>query len=281
MPITVRLSYITLISLTILAIIFPYLSSYNPYNLSQSDLTNSLIEPMQYGVDHELFIFGTDALGRDLLSTMIFGLRLSLFVGLLSGCIAFFLGSIIGLIAGFYGGRLDSVIMRLVDLFLSLPTLMLALIFVSLLGKGIDKIIFALILIQWAYFARAIRSTVLVEMKKNYISVLKNLEIPSFNIIFFHLLPNCLPPLFIVGAVQVAGSIGLEATLSFLGIGLPITSPSLGNLISNGFDYLLSNHYWISLFPGLLLMILLFCIHTVCDYLRQGLNPKLRQNNDQ
>jgi peptide/nickel transport system permease protein len=168
------------------------------------------------------------------------------------------------------------VIMRIVDLQLSFPAILIALILLALLGKGVDKVIIALVTVQWAYYARTIRGGALVERQREYIDAARNLALPAHRIIFKHLLPNCLPPLVVVATIQVAHAISLEATLSFLGVGVPITEPSLGLLIANGYKYILSGKYWVSVYPGVLLLLTILAINLVGDRLRDLLNPRLK-----
>jgi peptide/nickel transport system permease protein len=165
--------------------------------------------------------------------------------------------------------------MRIVDLQLSFPAILIALMLVAVLGKGVDKIIIALVTVQWAYYARTIRGSALVERQKEYVEAARCLGLSHGRIMFRHILPNCLPPLIVVGTVQTAHAISLEATLSFLGVGLPQTEPSLGLLIANGFEYLLSGKYWISTFPGVALLLTIMSINLVGDQLRDVLNPRL------
>ena len=167
--------------------------------------------------------------------------------------------------------------MRIVDLQLSFPTILIALILLAILGRGIDKTIIALIVVQWAYYARTVRGSALVERQREYIEAAECLVLGHRRIVFRHLLPNCMPPMIVIGTVQVAHAISLEATLSFLGLGLPPTEPSLGLLISNGFDYLLSGRYWISFYPGIALLITIGSINLVGDKLRDVLNPRMQR----
>jgi peptide/nickel transport system permease protein len=191
--------------------------------------------------------------------------------------LALVLGLTLGLLAGYFGGRIDSLIMRLADIQLSFPAILIALILLAVLGQGVGKIITALFAVQWAYYARTTRSVALVERRKEYIEAAHLLGFSTGRILFRHLLPNCLPPLIVVAALQIAAAISLEATLSFLGIGLPITEPSLGLLIANGFNYLLAGMYWISFFPGIALLLLIVSINLVADRLRDALNPRLQK----
>ncbi|TXM89875.1 ABC transporter permease, partial [Methylobacterium sp. WL122] len=172
------------------------------------------------------------------------------------------------------GGRVDAVLMRLADLQLSFPAILIALVLLAAFGRGVDKVVIALIAVQWAYYARAIRATALVERRREYMEAARALALPRRSLIVRHLLPNCLPPVIVVATMQVAHAIALEATLSFLGVGVPVTEPSLGLLIKNGYDYLLSGKYWISTFPGLALVAVIVAINLVGDRLRDVLNPR-------
>jgi peptide/nickel transport system permease protein len=223
------------------------------------------------------FWLGSDGAGRDLMSAMFYGLRISLGVGVSSGLIAMIIGMAIGLVAAYFGGRTDALIMRVVDLQLSFPAILIALILISILGKGVDKVIIALVTVQWAYYARTVRGNALVERRKEYIEAARCLALSDARIVFRHLLPNCLPPMIVVGTLQTAHAISLEATLSFLGLGLPQTEPSLGLLIANGFEYMLSGKYWISIFPGVALLVTIVTINLVGDRLRDVLNPRLER----
>jgi peptide/nickel transport system permease protein len=198
-------------------------------------------------------------------------------VGAASGLIAASLGLVVGLVAAYAGGRVETLIMRLVDLQLSLPSVLVALILVSVLGKGADKIILALVLVQWAYYARTVRGTALVERRKEYVEAAQSLGLSHARTLFRHILPNCLAPVIVIATVQTAHAISLEATLSFLGVGLPQTEPSLGVLIANGFQYMLSGAYWISVFPGIALLLTIVSINLVGDRLRDVLNPRLEK----
>ena len=260
-----------------LAVLAPWIAPQNPYDLSQLDILNAKLSPGQVGVDGLVFLLGTDEQGRDLLSGILYGLRTSLWVGTLSTVLAVLWGLLMGLTAAYFGGWVDTAIMRVVDFQLSFPAILLALILLAIFGQGADKVVFALVAIQWALYARTVRASALVERQKDYIQAAQVLNLPPARILFKHLLPNCLPPLLVVATVQVAHAISLEATLSFFGLGLPITQPSLGLLISNGFNHLMSGRYWISFYPGLALLLTIMAINLVADRLRDILNPRLRK----
>lgn len=260
-----------------IAIFAPWISPQDPYDLMVVDVMDSRLPPGEQSLNGMTFLLGSDGAGRDMLSAIFYGLRTSLGVGVMSGIIALCIGMAVGLAAAYFGGRTDSVIMRVVDLQLSFPAILIALILLSILGKGVDKIIIALVIAQWAYYARTVRASALVERRKEYIEAATCLALSHRRIVFRHLLPNVLPPLIVVGTLQTAHAISLEATLSFLGVGLPQTEPSLGLLISNGFEYMLSGKYWISFFPGVALLITIVSINLVGDQLRDVLNPRLER----
>ena len=260
-----------------IAIFAPWISPQDPYDLMVVDVMDSRLPPGEQSLNGMTFLLGSDGAGRDMLSAIFYGLRTSLGVGVMSGIIALCVGMAVGLAAAYFGGRTDSVIMRVVDLQLSFPAILIALILLSILGKGVDKIIIALVIAQWAYYARTVRASALVERRKEYIEAATCLALSHRRIVFRHLLPNVLPPLIVVGTLQTAHAISLEATLSFLGVGLPQTEPSLGLLISNGFEYMLSGKYWISFFPGVALLVTIVAINLVGDQLRDVLNPRLER----
>lgn len=274
-PLAVAAATIVLM-LLITAVIGPSLVPQNPYNLAELGLGDNLMPPGMKAEAGFTFLLGADAQGRDMLSTMVYGLRTSLAVGVSACLIAVSLGTVLGLTAGYFGGRTETLIMRFVDFMLSFPTILVALMIMAFLGQGVAKLIFALILVQWAYFARVVRGAALVERSKDYIEAARCLRLGPVRIILRHLLPNCLPPVIVVGTLQIASAIATEATLSFLGIGLPITEPSLGLLIANGYEHLLTGKYWVAVFPGLLLLVLIFSINIAGDRLREILNPRLQ-----
>jgi peptide/nickel transport system permease protein len=258
------------------ALLAPLIAPQNPYYLAGLDLMDARLPPGEQAASGAMtYLLGTDGQGRDMLSAILYGLRVSLYVGVMSGAIALTLGAVLGVLAAYAGGRFEQVLMRVVDIQLGFPAILVALILLAVLGKGVDKIIIALVAVQWAYYARTARSAALVERNKEYIEAARGLGLSAARIVLRHLLPNALPPLIVVATVQVAHAIALEATLSFLGLGLPTTEPSLGLLIANGYEYLLSGKYWISVYPGVALLVTILSINLVGDQLRDVLNPRL------
>ncbi len=266
-----------LAAIVVVALAAPWIAPQNPYDLAQLDVLDSQLAPGAQSLAGRTYWLGTDDQGRDMLSAILYGLRISLAVGGASTVAALALGLVLGLAAGYFGGWVDTLIMRVADIQLSFPAILIALVLLAALGQGIGKIIVALVTVQWAYYARTVRSAALVERQKEYIEAARALALSQPRIVLRHLLPNCLPPLIVVATVQVAHAISLEATLSFLGLGLPITEPSLGLLIANGFQYLLSGKYWISFYPGVALLLTIMAINLVADQLRDILNPRLKR----
>lgn len=263
---------VTLVAATLLA---PLYAPQDPYDLSQLDIMDNMLSPggkLGSGITAWL---GTDNQGRDMLSAILYGLRISLGVGAVSVVIACVVGASLGVLAAYAGGRVESIVMRVVDLQLSFPAILVALVLLAVFGRGVDKVVIALVIVQWAYYARTVRGSALVEKRREYVEAARCLALPRWRIVFRHVLPNCLPPLIVVATVQIAHAIALEATLSFLGVGVPVTEPSLGMLIASGYDYLLSGKYWISTFPGVALVIVIVAINLVGDRLRDVLNPRL------
>ncbi len=267
-----------LLLVVLVAIAAPFISPQNPYDLAQLDLMDSKLAPGERSsTTGKPYLLGTDDQGRDMLSGIFYGLRISLAVGVASTVIALAIGLVLGLAAAYFGGKVDAVIMRIADIQLSFPAILIALVLLAVLGQGVGKIITALVTVQWAYYARTVRSSAMVERQREYVEAAQVLALSRPRIVFRHILPNCLPPLIVVATVQVAHAIQLEATLSFLGLGLPITEPSIGLLISNGFQYLLSGKYWISFYPGVALLVTIVAINLVADQLRDIMNPRLKR----
>jgi peptide/nickel transport system permease protein len=196
-------------------------------------------------------------------------------VAISSALVALAIGLSVGLTSAFYGGRIDAFLMRVVDIQLSFPAILVALVLLALLGKGVDKVVIALAIVQWALYARTVRAAAMVERRKEYFEAVTCLELSNARIIWKHLLPNSVSSLIVLATLQTAHSISIEATLSFLGVGVPITEPSLGSLISNGFDYILSGAYWITFFPGIMLLATVAAINIFGDQLRAIINPRL------
>ncbi len=263
--------------IALLAVLAPVIAPQDPYDQSGLELSDARLPPGEVGSGGYVHWLGTDNAGRDLVSAILYGLRLSLMVAVSAGAVAFVLGASVGLVAAFYGGRVEAVIMRAVDLQLSLPAILLALVLVAMLGQGVPQLIAALVAAQYAYFARTAFGAASAERRKDYIEAALSTPLSPMRVLLRHLLPNTLPPLIVVATVQVATAISLEATLSFLGLGLPITRPSLGLLIANGFQFMLSGRYWISVYPGIALMLTVLAINLVGDQLRQVLNPRRRR----
>lgn len=265
------------VAIVLLAVLAPLYAPQNPYDLANLVLMDARRPPGYVGSKGFTHWLGTDAQGRDLLSAILYGLRVSLQVGLAAGAVAFAMGASLGTLAAFMGGKIEILIMRIVDLQLSFPAILLALVLVALLGQGQWQLIAALVTAQYAYFARTAHGAATAERAKDYVAAALSTPLSSSRVVFRHILPNCLPPLIVVATVQVANSIALEATLSFLGLGLPVTEPSLGMLIANGFQVLLSGRYWISIYPGVALIVLIVAINLVGDQVRDQLNPRLRR----
>jgi peptide/nickel transport system permease protein len=278
-------SFAILLVLTVVAFLAPISAPYDPYDTSTISVMDAEMPPMWYEGGSPEFILGTDDQGRDLLSTMIYGMRVSIIIGLAAVALQAALGVLIGLVAGYFGGRIDSFFMRLADVQLSFSYLMVA-IFVSAvlqaaIGVGrfeeiaVPFLIVVIGLAQWPQYARTVRASVLAEKKKEYVEAARVIGFRPNRIMWRHILPNCLSPIFVLSTIQVANAIMSEAALSFLGLGMPPHKPSLGSLINIGFEYMLSGSWWITLFPGILLVILILVINLLGDWMRDVLNPKL------
>ncbi|WP_244935201.1 ABC transporter permease [Acuticoccus sediminis] len=221
------------------------------------------------------FYLGTDGFGRDMLSAILYGIRISLTVGLVTAATAMVLGTGLGLVAAWRGGVADALIMRAVDFMLGFPALLVGLVVLALLGSGVDKVIFAIVLVQWCYYARTTRSVALGELGKEYVEAARVQRLSQGRILLRHILPNCLPQIIVLFTLNIAAAIALESSLSFLGIGLPLTKPSLGMLIANGYEYIFSHKYWISIYPGLVLLVMIVALNLLGDRLRDLNNPRL------
>jgi peptide/nickel transport system permease protein len=264
-------------AIALVALLAPLIAPQNPYDLAKLVLMDARRPPGYVGSNGTMHILGTDAQGRDLFSAILYGLRISIEIGVLAGMAALIFGALLGTTAAYFGGRTEAFIMRIVDLQLSFPAILLALMLSALLGKGMTQLVTALVAAQYAYFARTAHGAASIERSKDYVEAALSTPLPATIVVFRHILPNCLPPLIVVATVQIANSISLEATLSFLGLGLPPTEPSLGMLIANGFQYMMSGRYWISIYPGIALIVLIVAINLVGDQVRDQLNPRLKR----
>jgi peptide/nickel transport system permease protein len=263
---------IVLLSLIlVVALAAPWISPQNPFDPAQLNAQDGRLPPGAMSSGGTTFWLGTDAHGRDVLSAILYGLRTSFTVGVSSTLIALAIGLALGLGAACFGGRADALITRIADIELSFPAFLIALVVLAVLGQGMGKTIAALVAVQWAYFTRGFRRAMRAQMDKEYIEAARCLALTPSRIVLHHLLPNCLPAIFVIAAVQMAAAITLEATLSFLGLGVPLTEPSLGLLIADGYPYLQSGKYWISFFPGVALVLTIVSINLVADRLREVL----------
>jgi len=278
-------SFAVLVVLVFISLLAPIIVPHNTYDTATIDIMDAEIPPSWMEEGSELFLLGTDIQGRDLLSTMIFGLRVSLLIGVGAVLFQAFVGILVGLIAGFFGGKLDSFLMRLADIQFSIPYLIVAIFAMAIfklafgIGRYEDLAELLLIIIiglsQWPHYARTVRASVLGEKNKEYVEAARVIGINRRQIMFRHILPNTMTPVLVISTIQVANAIMSEAALSFLGLGMPITKPSLGALIRAGFEYIFSGSWWITFFPGILLVIVILVILLLGDWLRDVLNPKL------
>ncbi|ATJ82828.1 ABC transporter permease [Halomonas beimenensis] len=267
------------------AVLAPWLAPMNPYDLAQIDILASELPPFWVDGSDPAYVMGTDAQGRDLLSTILYGARVSLIIGFGAVALQAALGVCFGLLAGYLGGRVDAFLMRLADIQLSFSTLMVAIVvgalFKAIFGGAtfsayaVPLLVLIIGLAEWPQYARTVRASVLAEKGKEYVDAARVMGLSSRRIMFRHILPNTLSPIFVISTVQVANAIISEAALSFLGLGMPETQPSLGSLIKSGFDYIQSGSWWITLIPGLVLVVLVLVINLLGDWLRDVLNPRL------
>ncbi len=264
----------------------PWVAPHDPFDLASLDLMDSLLPPAWMEGGDPRYLLGTDDQGRDILSTILYGARISLLVGFLSVILAMLIGVTVGLVAGYAGGVTDAVLMRIADIQLTFPAILIALL-VDGVMRGILPpeaheevalfvLVLAIALSSWVQYARTVRSSTMVEKRKEYVQAAQVIGLPSARILLRHILPNVMGPVLVIATIQLALAIIIEATLSFLGVGVPPTSPSLGTLIRIGNDYLFSGEWWITVFPGLALIILVLAVNLLGDWLRDVLNPKLR-----
>lgn len=268
------------------ALFAQFIAPFNPYDLASLDLMDAHIPPSFSEDGDSQFWLGTDDQGRDLFSTIIYGLRLSLKIGMISVILSLVLGVTLGLISGFVGGRLDAFIMRVCDIMLSFPAILIALLIDGIARASLSQqmhdelaepvLILAITLSGWVQYARTVRGQTLVEKQKDYVSAAKLIGASTFRILFKHLMPNVMSSVLVLATVHVGTAVITEATLSFLGVGVPPTTPSLGTLIRVGNEFLFSGEWWITIFPGLALVALVLSVNLLGDWLRDALNPKLR-----
>jgi peptide/nickel transport system permease protein len=268
------------------AVLSPILAPHNPYDLAQISLMNSNLPPAWKAEGNSSFLLGTDQQGRDILSTIMYGSRVSLLVAVCAVAMSIVLGVSLGLIAGYVGGRLESFIMRIADIQLSFPAILVALLIAGV-GRtvvprdlqdslAIYVIIISIGLTGWVQYARTVRGSTMVEKNKEYVQAARVIGVSKWRIMVKHVLPNVLGPVLVIATLNVATAILTEATLSFLGVGMPPTHPSLGTLINEGNNYLFSGEWWITIFPGVALIVMVISVNLLGDWLRDALNPKLR-----
>jgi peptide/nickel transport system permease protein len=267
------------------ALFADFVAPHNPFDLATLDLSDARLPPAWIEGGSTKFLLGTDDQGRDILSALIYGSRISLSVGLASVILSVAIGVSLGLLAGFRGGWLDAFLMRLCDVMLSFPAILVALLIAgvgrALFPNAHESLAFGVLILSitltgWVQYARTVRGSTLVERNKEYVQAARVTGVAPLRIMRLHVLPNVLGPVLVLATIHVATAIITEATLSFLGVGVPPTSPSLGTLIRVGNDYLFSGEWWITLFPGLMLVLIALSVNLLGDWLRDALNPRLR-----
>ena len=268
-------SVIILIALLV-AIFGRAVAPQNPYDLTQLDISNGYLPPAWMEGGDPQFLLGTDAQGRCILSSIIYGSASSILIGVVGMILACALGTTLGVISGYSDGILGNIIMRVADVQLSFPSMFIALVFLAIMGKGVDKLLIALVITGWVTYARTVRGVTLSVKKMDYISACKTIGLSRPVIVLRHVLPNVISSVVVLATIQTGNFILTEATLSFLGVGVPVTQPSLGLLVKNGYEVLFSGLWWASVFPGLYIMLLVFGINLLGDFLRDELDPRLR-----
>ena len=260
----------------LIAVVGPQFTVQNPYNMAELDLGDAYKPPFWLEGGNPKFLLGTDQQGRDMVSAMVYGSRVSLVIGLLGTLMASGIGIVLGLASGYFGGKVDALIMRFADVQLSFPSMLIALFLMSMLGRSIANILLSLMLVGWVRYARTVRGETLRVKKCEYIEATHVIGLPNWRILYKHVLPNVFASIVVLSTIQVGGFILTEATLSFLGLGVPISRPSLGMLCNDGFTVLYSGLWWVSILPGLYIMIIVFGINLLGDFLRDEMNPKLK-----
>jgi peptide/nickel transport system permease protein len=263
----------------------PWLAPHNPFDLATLNLSDARLPPAWLPEGNSRYLLGTDDQGRDILSALMYGARISMFVGLAAVALSVLVGVGLGLLSGFIGGRLDAFIMRVCDVMLSFPAILVALL-IDGVGRALFPdahellafavLILAISLTGWVKYARTVRGSTMVERQKEYVQAARVIGVSSTRIMRRHVLPNVLGPVLVLATIDVAQAVIIEATLSFLGVGVPPTSPSLGTLIRVGNDFLFSGEWWITVWPGLMLMLIALSVNLLGDWLRDALNPRLR-----
>lgn len=260
----------------LIALVGPQFTVQNPYNMAELNLGDAYKPPFWMEGGDPRFLLGTDQQGRDMVSAMVYGSRVSLVIGLLGTLMASGIGIVLGLASGYFGGKVDALIMRFADVQLSFPSMLIALFLMSMLGRSIANILLSLMLVGWVRYARTVRGETLRVKKCEYIEATHVIGLPNWRILYKHILPNVFASIVVLSTIQVGGFILTEATLSFLGLGVPISRPSLGMLCNDGFTVLYSGLWWVSILPGLYIMIIVFGINLLGDFLRDEMNPKLK-----
>ncbi|MDY2647438.1 ABC transporter permease [Pyramidobacter sp. SM-530-WT-4B] len=260
----------------LIALVGPQFTVQNPYNMAELNLGDAYKPPFWMEGGDPRFLLGTDQQGRDMVSAMVYGSRVSLVIGLLGTLMASGIGIVLGLASGYFGGKVDALIMRFADVQLSFPSMLIALFLMSMLGRSIANILLSLMLVGWVRYARTVRGETLRVKKCEYIEATHVIGLPDWRILYKHVLPNVFASIVVLSTIQVGGFILTEATLSFLGLGVPISRPSLGMLCNDGFTVLYSGLWWVSILPGLYIMIIVFGINLLGDFLRDEMNPKLK-----
>ena len=267
------------------AVFADFVAPHNPFDLASLELADSRLPPAWLEGGTSKYLLGTDDQGRDILSALMYGARISLFVGLASVALSVLIGVALGLLSGFAGGKTDAFIMRVCDVMLSFPAILIALL-IDGVGRAMfpnahETLAFAVLILAislsgWVQYARTVRGSTLVERHKEYVQAARVVGVAPFRIMRKHVLPNVLGPVLVLATIQVASAIIIEATLSFLGVGVPPTQPSLGTLIRIGNDFLFSGEWWITIFPGVVLVLIALSVNLLGDWLRDALNPRLR-----